>query len=265
MKLLIADLDGTLYPKKDVKNPNQLEANVEAVKHWIARGNKFAVATARGLHHYPVLRKTLDFDVNFIAGNGAAVRLETGEEIIKTIPYAIFIDLCRFVLDNKINASVATGYNNKWVWSSKDCFPIGLNIFRPGVEETIEVADLNAIDPEAGTDRIQIFVPENELFALRAKLEERNYPVVITTSDTYMIDIGPENSSKGISIKELSSTFGVSKEDIIAVGDSENDIPMFEAAHRSYCIDHSSQNVRNHSDYVAKSVEEVVKIELNDN
>ena len=264
MKLLIADLDGTLYPKKEVKNPKQLEANIEAVKHWIAQGNKFAVATARGLHHYPVLRKTLGFDVNFIGGNGAATRLETGEEIIKTIPYGIFIDLCRYVLDHKINASVATGYNNKWVWSSKDCFPIGLNIFRPGVEETIEVADLDSIDPTEGTDRIQIFVPENELSSLRTKLEERGYPVMITTSDTYMIDIGPQNSSKGITIMELCDTFGVSTEDIIAVGDSENDIPMFEVAHRSYCIDHASQNVKNHSDYVVESVEKVIELELNE-
>ena len=264
MKLLIADLDGTLYPKKEVKNPKQLEANVEAVKHWVAQGNKFAVATARGLHHYPVLRKTLGFDVNFIGGNGAAVRLETGKEIIKTIPYAIFIDLCRFVLDNKINASVATGYDDKWVWSSKDCFPIGLNIFRPGVEETIEVADLDSIDPTEGTDRIQIFVPENELSSLRTKLEERGYPVMITTSDTYMIDIGPQNSSKGITIMELCDTFGVSTEDIIAVGDSENDIPMFEVAHRSYCIDHASQRVKDNADFIVESVEKVIELELNE-
>lgn len=263
MKLLITDLDGTFYPKKDCKNPDQLNANVEAVKHWIAQGNKFAVATARGLHHYPVLRKTLGFDVNFIGGNGASVRLETGEEIIKTIPYAIFIDLCRFVLDNKINASVATGYDDKWVWSSKDCFPIGLNIFRPGVEETIEVADLDAIDPTEGTDRIQIFVPEADLNNLRSQIEARNYPVFITTSDTYMIDIGPENSSKGITIMELRDRFGVSPDDIIAVGDSENDIPMFEVVHRSYCIDHASPIVKEHSDYVVESVEKGIELELN--
>ncbi|MBQ7889429.1 MAG: HAD-IIB family hydrolase [Erysipelotrichaceae bacterium] len=263
MKLLIADLDGTLYPKKDVKNPNQLESNVEAVKRWIAEGNKFAVATARGLHHYPVLRKTLGFDVNFIGGNGAAVRLETGEEVIKIVPYSIFIDLCKFVLENKINASVATGVHNKWVWSSKDCFPIGLNIFRPGVEETIEVADLDAIDPTEGTDRIQIFVPEADLNNLRSQIEARNYPVSITTSDTYMIDIGPQNSSKGITIMELRDRFGVSPDDIIAVGDSENDIPMFEVVRRSYCIDHASPKVKEHSDFAVESVEKVIELELN--
>lgn len=262
MKLLIADLDGTLYPKKDVKNPNQLDANIKAVKRWVAEGNKFAVATARGLHHYPVLRKTLGFDVNFIGGNGAAVRLETGEEVIKTVPYSIFIDLCRFVLDNKINASVATGVHNKWVWSSKDCFPIGLNIFRPGVEETIEVADLDAIDPTEGTDRIQIFVPEADLNSLRSQIEERNYPVSITTSDTYMIDIGPENSSKGITVMELRDRFGVLPDDIIVVGDSENDIPMFKVAHRSYCIDHASNDVKEKADLAVESVEKVIEIEL---
>lgn len=261
-KLLIVDLDGTLYPKKEVKNPNQLEDNIKAVKRWINHGNKFAVATARGLHHYPFLRKMLGFDVNFIGGNGAAVRLENKKEIIKTIPLSIFIDLCHFVNDNKINASVATGYNDTWIWSSKNCFPIGNNLFKPGVEETIEVADLNTINPDIGTDRIQIFVPETELPALRSQIESRNYPVSITTSDTYMIDIGPQNSSKGISIMELSERFNIEKEQIIVVGDSENDIPMFNVADRSYCIDHANQSVKDKASKIVKSVEEAIEFEL---
>ena len=78
-----------------------------------------------------------------------------------------------------------------------------------------------------------------------------------------MIDIGPQNSSKGITIMELCSTFGVSIEDIIAVGDSENDIPMFEVPHRSYCIDHASQRVKDNADFIVESVEKVIELELN--
>ena len=47
------------------------------------------------------------------------------------------------------------------------------------------------------------------------------------------------------------------------VGDSENDIPMFEVVHRSYCIDHTSPIVKEHSDYVVESVEKVIELELN--
>ncbi len=69
MKLLISDLDGTLYPRRESLNPHQQEENFKAVKRWVDRGYQFAVATARGLYHYPAIREALGFDVHFIGGN----------------------------------------------------------------------------------------------------------------------------------------------------------------------------------------------------
>lgn len=260
MKLLISDLDGTFYPKTNKEV--QLERNIQAVKKWIEQGNKFAVATARGLHHYSYLYNILGFDINFIGCNGAATKLESGEEIIKSMPCQIFIDLCHYVLENNINASVATGYDDTWVWSSKDRYPIGLNIFKPGVEESIEVADLQNMNLNIGLDRIQIFVPENDLVELRTKLESMNLPVMITTSDTNLIDIGPLNSSKGISIHELCNRYDIHLDDIISIGDSENDIPMFHVSKTSYCIEHATNEVKKHSTYIVRSVEEAIEREL---
>ena len=50
---------------------------------------------------------------------------------------------------------------------------------------------------------------------------------------------------------------------LIAIKQLENDIPMFEVVHRSYCIDHTSPIVKEHSDYVVESVEKVIELELN--
>lgn len=44
MKLLISDLDGTLYPRKESLNPHQREENFKAIKRWVDRGHQFAVA-----------------------------------------------------------------------------------------------------------------------------------------------------------------------------------------------------------------------------
>lgn len=260
MKLLISDLDGTLYPKTNKEI--QLKRNVDAIKKWIKQGNKFAVATARGLHHYSYLYNVLGFDVNFIGCNGAATRFEDGKEIIKTMPCQIYIDLCNYVLENHINAGVATGYDDAWVWSSKDCYPIGYNLFKPGVEETIKVANLKEMDPTVGVDRIQIYVPENDLIELRTAIESMNLPVIVTTSDTNLIDIGPLNSSKGISIHELCNEYHIDLKDIISIGDSENDIPMFQVSNTSYCIEHASIHVKNHATNIVSSVEEAIEREL---
>ncbi len=55
MKLLLFDLGRTFYP---ISNPAQQKRSIAAVHQWIAAGNQFAVASARGLHHTPRLKKT---------------------------------------------------------------------------------------------------------------------------------------------------------------------------------------------------------------
>lgn len=261
MKLLISDLDGTLYPHKDCSNPRQFQDNLAAVKRWIENGNQFAVATARGLHHYSVLIDKLGFDVHFIGSNGASVRLETGEIFTKYLPCSIFIDLCRMIKDANINASAATGLYNKWVWSGNDRYPKGEATYK-SFWDSITIADLDKIDPEKGVERIQVFTPPENREALKALIISRNYPCVVTTSDRDMIDIGPLDSSKGISILELCKIMHLQSDNLIVVGDSENDIPMFEMTENSYCIDHAEEKVLKKAAKQAASVSEVIDREL---
>lgn len=113
------------------------------------------MATARGLHHYPAIREALGFDVHFIGGNGAAVRLVNGETIIKQLPCSVYIDLCRFVRDQDLNVSVTTGYHNQWIWSHNDRYPRGVAAY-DGIWDSIEIANLEEMNPEDGVERIQI-------------------------------------------------------------------------------------------------------------
>ncbi len=151
------------------------------------------------MHHYPVIAEALGFDVHFIGGNGAAVRLVSGETIIKRSCLAAYIDLCRYVLDQDLNVSVTTGYNNRWIWSRTDRYPRQVPAY-DAIWDTVEIANLEEINPKDGVERIQIFVPPHQRDAFRETLMRRNYPGIMTTSDQDMIDIGPLNSSKGISI-----------------------------------------------------------------
>lgn len=261
MKLLISDLDGTLYPKKNGTKPTQLADNMKAVKRWVEHGNQFAVATARGFHHCPVLRERMGFDVNFIGCNGAMVRLQNGKEIIKQFPCNVFIDVCRFLKENNINASAATGIKNQWIWSWNDRYPRGETMYAH-IWDDIVIADLDALDPDYGLERVQIFTPSENRDTLRKQLEDQNYPVWITTSDDHMIDMGPLNCDKGIAIKEMCQYYGLSIDDVIVVGDSENDMAMFNVTKHSYCIDSAEAHVLAAAAHHVASVEELIDIEL---
>lgn len=261
MKLLISDLDGTFYPRKETKNPNQLQDNYKAVKKWVDSGNKFAVATARGVHHYSDLTKALGFDINFIGTNGAAVLLENKEKIVKQLPCQVFIDVCRFVKENKLDASVTTGLNNQWIWSRNDGYPRGVKAYDT-IWDSIFIANLDEINPEAGIERIQIFTPPENRNRLKELLISKNFPANVTTSDKDMIDMGPLHCSKGISILELCERFQLTPEDIIVVGDSENDIAMFDITKHSYCIDLAEEHVIKSASKTVTSVAEVIELEL---
>lgn len=262
MKVIISDLDGTLYPKKSTKNVEQFKNNIAAVRRWIDMGNVFVVATARGKHHYDVVADQLGFKPNFIGSNGAEVIYESGEVSNKYLPMQTFIDLCRFIKENGINASVATGLNDEWIWSSKNCYPIrGAKVFLPSWNY-IKVVNFEELNPLDKIVRIQIFISPKERDILKKQIEMMNLDVTMTTSDDDLIDIGPKNSSKAISILELCDKYKIDKCSLISIGDSENDIPMFEISEISYCIDHASQSVKEAATTVVKTVEEAINIEL---
>ncbi len=262
MKMIVCDLDGTLYPRKDVLNKNQLADNLTAVRKWVEKGNVFVAATARGIHHYEELSDKLGFKPDFIGSNGAEVVYTSGEMTLKQIPIQVYIDLCHFIEENEFDASVATGLNNEWIWNTKDKYPIaGAKTYIPSWDY-IRLCDPDKLDPKDKTERIQIFVPPSLRDALRDAIIDREYLVSVTCSDDDLIDIGPINCSKGISIQEMARKYDVDKEDIIVIGDSHNDISMFELAGRSYCIDHAEEKVKRCADYVVSSVEEAIMKEF---
>lgn len=262
MKILISDLDGTLYPKKTAKE-GQLERNVEAVKRWVEAGHKFVAASARGLHHYDQLKKNVGVNIDFIGSNGASVKLGSGEEILKRMPIQTYIDIINFIDDNDIDSEAACGYKDTWAWSSKSKYPL-TNPNSPYVKMMSDMTlfDRDNVDYSEEIDRIQAWVTPSQIDSVRKQIEDLNLDVEVTTSDVDMIDIGPKNSNKGISIMELADRYNISKEDIIVVGDSENDVSMFEVASRSYCIDHADQKVKDAATQVVASVEEVIDKEI---
>lgn len=263
MKLFVTDLDGTLYPKNTSDKEEVFESNKAAVHEWIKKGNKFAVATARGIGHYETICNQLGFKVNFIGGNGAENVFDTGEINLKSFPMKIYFDICEFIENLGIDASVSTIQNYNWYWNTTSKYPI-YDSKKPRWQYA-GLADRNIISPDSGIERIAIFLHEEEREEIKAILIKKFGEIVnITTSDIDTIDVGPLNSSKGISILELAEKYNISPDDIITIGDSENDVAMFKISKRSYCIDHAESVVRNAAWKIVPTVADAIMNELKD-
>ena len=72
----------------------------------------------------------------------------------------------------------------------------------------------------------------------------------------HLCEIGHPDGSKGAALGHLARSLGVKREEVVAVGDSPNDIDMIEWAGLGVAMGNASEKVKSSADLVAKPVSE---------
>lgn len=85
-------------------------------------------------------------------------------------------------------------------------------------------------------------IPQDEMVALRNALRVRfpMFDFVFPARNGPFIDILPAGWSKGRAVEVLAECWGLSLDEVVVFGDSENDISMFEAVEYSVAVRNSS-------------------------
>lgn len=81
--------------------------------------------------------------------------------------------------------------------------------------------------------------------------------------NNHYIDILPCGVSKKNAIKELMNLFHFNKNDVYVIGDSYNDLSMFEINNNNFIIDNGIEELNNKATYVVDSIADCIKI-IND-
>ena len=68
----------------------------------------------------------------------------------------------------------------------------------------------------------------------------------------FAIHLQPEGISKGFGLRRLAADLGIPVEEFLAIGDSENDLEMIEAAGIGVAVANAREGVKAASDYVAE-------------
>lgn len=83
---------------------------------------------------------------------------------------------------------------------------------------------------------------------------EKDYSLIF--HDEPVMEVVPKCCSKGTGILKVCEKLGLDVQDTYAVGDSVNDLPMFEAAGHSIAMGNSSDFVKTQASYVTNSLHE---------
>ena len=249
-KLFVMDMDGTLIGSLGRIS----ERNKEALRAAANAGVIVTIATGRMYASALPTAKELGIDVPLITYNGALIKSVSGKVLYESCLNA---DYVREVLDFCIERGwhiqlyngdelyftehndYAKGYERL---SGIAGHVVGMDIYK----HTYRVSKMLSITD--GADETDMRVAE-----LRKAFGGRLFPVKSNPNYAEIIGIGVNKAS---GIKRLAKVLGISLSDTVAIGDSNNDMPMLKAAGMGVAMGNAVPEVKASADAVVSSVDD---------
>jgi hypothetical protein len=276
-KMLVLDVDGTLLDSQKLITCR----NKAAIRKAIAAGVKVVISTGRSLSGVTDYLKELDLireDEYTISCSGAIIANNTNSKLL----YGAFLtqeDISLICSAAEKSGFYLNAYTRDSLLVQEECYYNELDGHLNSLKKirvdfsdvaASDIAKMNLftedeavaayfkqcfsdvdipIDPAIYT---RPAVPDSLLDSDRIskKLDSR-FNVMKTTK--YTFDLTRRDTSKGSSVKLLAEKLGIKREEIICIGDSENDKQMIEYAGLGVAMGNAYDNIKAAADYVTLS------------
>ena len=267
VQIIASDMDGTLLNDKMVIS----KRNAAAVKEAQKQGIHFIVSTGRAYDEVKPLITEAGFNCPMITLNGAFVLDENGKEISAApIPDSIAKKIMLTLKKNGLYFEVITA---KGVCSDNKAkrienFAELLASISPDTpyklavtlaSARMELMNINYVDnymdlvddPKTVIGKIVVFSPEGQKVLGPIKDElSKNDNLVITSSGPGNIEINHVNAQKGVALQAYADSLNIPMDNVMAIGDNNNDVSMLKAAGISYAMDNGSDEVKMLAQYI---------------
>ena len=249
IKIIVSDLDGTLLDDKKFLPKENFDAICEARK----KGIKFGIASGRPVEGLLSLLSVwnLENQMDFLVGmNGAQVYdMETKET---TTYHTISPKTIHEIVD---------------LYKNLDCNPtiyVGKNLVaQKRTERLLEIEKLHSLKVDYAD--IKEFVKENQpkllLYVNPLKMNEvEEYTKSLNRTDFRAFKSGKDMfefvhplCSKAVGIEKICEKFNATLDNVLAFGDTTNDLEMLEQCKYSVCMSNGSDDAKSVAKYIGKT------------
>ncbi|HHY28762.1 MAG TPA: HAD family phosphatase [Desulfitobacterium dehalogenans] len=252
IKLVATDLDDTLLQDDLTLS----ERNIEAIRQAKEQGVYFTFATGRMPASARPYAEQLGLDIPIITYNGAMIQEAISGEILyrKVIPVKLAREVISYLLGQGAHLHM---YRQDHVYVQK---MNGLSeAYAQKTRVPVEEGDLIELlsEEKDGVEKIIIFTSPEELEIWRGKIQER-FPgqLHLTSSKPYFLELNHPEVNKGRTLLNFAHGLGIKPEEIMAIGDSLNDMEMIRCAGLGVAVENALQEVKDAADVVTASNEE---------
>ncbi|WP_067623098.1 Cof-type HAD-IIB family hydrolase [Alicyclobacillus acidiphilus] len=251
MKLLVSDVDGTLYRDGRIQASDLL-----AIRRAVELGCELCLASGRMYPELLEISNQLGLRCHFISQNGSFVHTKANT-LIHSAGFPA--NLARFLL-NRVDAQnfpyvVSCSDNRMYVPVRYTAWTIWDRMLMP-VDRFEHEDELFA----AGNVpcKIALFGSAADLRAFQIMIDDCSTDVTSYMADKDCLDLMPRHVSKGEALRVLLAHLAIANEEVMCIGDAHNDISMFNVTPHSFAMEHSHPEVKNSARSVVQSVAEAV-------
>lgn len=252
IRLVAMDLDDTLLRDDWTISPRV----VKAIQKAQAQGVKMTIATGRMPISTRPYAEQLGVDVPVITYHGAMIQQVLSGDILfrRVIPSALAAEIVQNVSERGVHAQVylkdrvVAQELNEWSQAYARIASV-----------PIEKEDLSILlsQEREGVEKILLIAEEADLDQLAPSLKQRyGEKVHITKSKPSFLEILDGSVNKGIALAALAARFGIVREEIMAIGDSFNDLEMIKYAGIGVAMGNARLEIKEWADVVTASNEE---------
>ena len=263
MKILASDLDGTLVREDKIS-----KEDLDALKKLKENGHKVIVSTGRTMSGIETLFRDYPFEYDYLVLCNGGLVLNKDNEIIhrKSINYNIKDSIINNFYDEGTLIMYYDDGDKTYLINNPSLKVSGFA--KDFAESFAHRVDFDKAISLKGTYQMMSIFDSSGSIEKCEKIKNHiidNYGEYVEAyRNQCFIDIVPKGCSKGNGIMMILEDENISTDNVYTVGDSFNDISMFNITKNSYTFNAAEELVKPHANNVVDYVHEVVDEILND-
>jgi Cof subfamily protein (haloacid dehalogenase superfamily) len=235
-RLAVFDMDDTLLGPDRTLSPE----NASALRRLRAAGVEVVIASGRHSSNIVDFEHEIGFSGWIISSGGAAVtHSETGEILCEmTVPQRLGMQLFERARAQKISV---IAYHRTGIFCDAPSEWIDLYTRRT---HQVAIADIPALIG-TGMQKLIWTTHRDRITQLFPELEQQyRDEVYMVITEHEMIDFLHPRANKALATQALAVKLGIAREEILAFGDGNNDVPLLEWAGMSVAMAHGRDSAR---------------------
>ena len=248
IKMIATDIDGTIYSLANGFSPKVREC----IKKLTQNGVKVILVTGR-MHSSAVqVAKELGLDTPVISYQGSLVKdMENNTLYQRNLPSNYAKEIIKWARQNHIHINL---YIDDKLYVEEDNDIIKYYTHDKFIDYT--VCSFDELEIENVNKILAIDLKDAQKVTSWVQELQKKYPeLYIVKSTPYFCEIGSPDAKKSCGVEHLCKLWGIKKEEVLTIGDQNNDIDLVQAGGIGVAMGNGTDELKACADYITDTVE----------